>query len=41
MAQAMDDYPESNAVLVRRHGFYVWGDTWKEAKAMCVIDSKN
>jgi len=35
MAQAMDDYPETCAVLVRRHGFYVWGDNWMEAKAMC------
>ncbi|KAK3581581.1 hypothetical protein CHS0354_031930 [Potamilus streckersoni] len=35
MAQAMQDYPESSAVLVRRHGFYVWGPTWEKAKTMC------
>ena len=24
MAKAMEDYPDSCAVLVRRHGIYVW-----------------
>ena len=28
----MADYPESNAVLVRRHGVYVWGKDWIQAK---------
>ncbi|KAL5007202.1 hypothetical protein ScPMuIL_016008 [Solemya velum] len=35
MARAMKDYPETCAVLVRRHGVYVWGDTWEQAKTMC------
>jgi len=35
MAQAMMTYPETCAVLVRRHGVYVWGDTWQQAKTMC------
>ncbi|XP_055334944.1 methylthioribulose-1-phosphate dehydratase-like [Paramacrobiotus metropolitanus] len=35
MNRAMMDYPDACAVLVRRHGFYVWGDTWQQAKAMC------
>eukprot|EP01114_Cavostelium_apophysatum_P010816 TRINITY_DN24940_c0_g1_i1.p1 TRINITY_DN24940_c0_g1~~TRINITY_DN24940_c0_g1_i1.p1 ORF type:complete len:242 (-),score=21.87 TRINITY_DN24940_c0_g1_i1:40-765(-) len=35
MAQAMTEYPEACAVLVRRHGVYVWGSDWKKAKTMC------
>ncbi|ORC87095.1 methylthioribulose 1-phosphate dehydratase [Trypanosoma theileri] len=34
MAACMQAYPETNAVLVRRHGIYVWGDTWQRAKGM-------
>ncbi|KAK2586628.1 hypothetical protein KPH14_011675 [Odynerus spinipes] len=32
--KAILDYPETCAVLVRRHGIYVWGDTWQQAKTM-------
>jgi methylthioribulose-1-phosphate dehydratase len=32
MAAAMEAYPQSSAVLVRRHGVYVWGRDWKHAK---------
>ncbi|XP_041337056.1 methylthioribulose-1-phosphate dehydratase isoform X1 [Pyrgilauda ruficollis] len=35
MARAMEKYPDSCAVLVRRHGVYVWGETWEKAKTMC------
>ncbi len=35
MANAMKDYPETTACLVRRHGIYVWGQTWQSAKSMC------
>ncbi|RKP24160.1 putative methylthioribulose-1-phosphate dehydratase [Syncephalis pseudoplumigaleata] len=35
MAQAMERHPDTCAVLVRRHGVYVWGDTWEQAKCMC------
>ncbi|KAF7721308.1 hypothetical protein EC973_004950 [Apophysomyces ossiformis] len=34
MAKAMEAYPETNAVLVRRHGVYVWGENWEKAKTM-------
>jgi len=32
MAQAMQEYPGSHAVLVRRHGVYIWGRDWVHAK---------
>lgn len=32
MADAMRAHPEAQAVLVRRHGVYVWGRDWAEAK---------
>ncbi|CCW68647.1 unnamed protein product [Phytomonas sp. Hart1] len=35
MAECMKKYPETCAVLVRRHGMYVWGSTWQQAKG-CV-----
>ncbi|PNF38792.1 Methylthioribulose-1-phosphate dehydratase [Cryptotermes secundus] len=34
MAQVIEEYPQTTAVLVRRHGVYVWGDTWQQAKTM-------
>lgn len=35
MAEVIRNYTETSAVLVRRHGVYVWGDTWQQAKTMC------
>nr|SVE74432.1 EOG090X0D1G [Daphnia barbata] len=32
---AMQKYPNTSAILVRRHGIYVWGSTWEQTKAMC------
>jgi methylthioribulose-1-phosphate dehydratase len=30
----MEAYPETSACLVRRHGIYVWGEDWRQAKQM-------
>jgi len=35
LEEALDRYPDTYAVLVRRHGVYVWGDTVHKAKTMC------
>ncbi|DAZ97604.1 TPA: hypothetical protein N0F65_002223 [Lagenidium giganteum] len=32
LRQAIEEYPKASAVLVRRHGIYVWGDSWEAAK---------
>ena len=32
LAEAIRDNPKSHAVLVRRHGVYVWGRDWQQAK---------
>jgi methylthioribulose 1-phosphate dehydratase/enolase-phosphatase E1 len=32
LGKCIKDNPKSCAVLVRRHGLYVWGDTWEAAK---------
>lgn len=32
LGEAVKLYPKTHAVLVRRHGLYVWGDSWKQAK---------
>jgi ribulose-5-phosphate 4-epimerase/fuculose-1-phosphate aldolase len=33
MEACMKQYPNTFAVLVRRHGVYIWGDTVEQAKA--------
>jgi methylthioribulose-1-phosphate dehydratase len=32
MAQAIKAHPRTQAVLVRRHGVYIWGQDWAQAK---------
>lgn len=35
LEDAMEKYPDTCAVLVRRHGIYVWGSTVAKAKTQC------
>ncbi|KAL1794619.1 hypothetical protein ACET3X_006435 [Alternaria dauci] len=35
LEEAMEKYPDSYAILVRRHGIYVWGDNVHKAKTQC------
>jgi methylthioribulose-1-phosphate dehydratase len=32
LEEAIEAYPQTQAVLVRRHGFYAWGRDWVQAK---------
>ncbi|XP_053201626.1 methylthioribulose-1-phosphate dehydratase-like [Panonychus citri] len=34
LTEAIKKYPDTNAVLVRNHGVYIWGANWKQAKSM-------
>jgi methylthioribulose-1-phosphate dehydratase len=32
LTEAIERWPDAHAVLVRRHGVYVWGEDWRAAK---------
>ncbi|KAL3090389.1 hypothetical protein niasHS_006841 [Heterodera schachtii] len=34
LAKAVDDFPMTCAILVRRHGLFVWGPNWQKTKVM-------
>ncbi|RDD45104.1 putative methylthioribulose-1-phosphate dehydratase [Trichoplax sp. H2] len=34
LVKAMENYPDTCCVLIRRHGLYIWGTTWQQAKLM-------
>ncbi|KAG1650821.1 Methylthioribulose-1-phosphate dehydratase [Nymphon striatum] len=34
LAEALRNNPETHAILIRKHGLYVWGKNWKETKLM-------
>ncbi|KAF2154757.1 Methylthioribulose-1-phosphate dehydratase [Myriangium duriaei CBS 260.36] len=35
LEQAIQDWPDAHAVLVKRHGIYVWGKDVAQAKTLC------
>lgn len=35
LTRAIREYPGTSAVIVRRHGIYVWGQNWQKAKTQC------
>lgn len=35
LSEAVKKYPGTTAVLVRRHGIYVWGKDWQKCKTQC------
>ncbi|KAL9346062.1 hypothetical protein Peur_060915 [Populus x canadensis] len=40
LAKAIEAYPKTTAVLVRKHGIYIWGDSWISAKTQVEDDLK-
>ena len=38
LGEAIRKYPKATAVLVRRHGIYIWGSTWMHVSKGVMAD---
>jgi ribulose-5-phosphate 4-epimerase/fuculose-1-phosphate aldolase len=40
LGDAIRRYPKATAVLVRRHGIYIWGATWMQVRRHVLVGAK-